>query len=400
MRSSYYYALIALACALPFTMHAATRTPTAQELAQLKAFGLGNLGVVSDNDFKLLYGSCSSDPYTTLEAMRASTGVKLRPNASGSVSNLKNGIDPVLACRLTKLFEFAKQNGCEFKINSAFRDERDQARACTNVCGNPSGCSKGCAPPGGSCHQYGLAIDVSGSGNCVTWLRKVSPQFELHFPYSGQHIQCKEHRVASCSRSTTSCNGSVQITSDPQNLSGPNASSAPLGLDSIFRNMIGQQQQPAPLSSPVSSAQQQNISSAFSPTPTTNSIPTFINTSMQQPTQGTSTIDLLQSIAAGEATSTGTSTPLFTAPSIAPQDVTQLTPPSPPQTTQLTQGVIHSPAPPSGAFTSNDLAVSGFARSQSSSELFIALEGMRQQLLSALAYLKPFGGLISTDVHE
>lgn len=399
MARRYLVACLLLLSALPFTLHANTRTPTAAELEQLKRFGLGNLGMVSDKDLKLLYGSCPSDPYTMLENMRTGTNVRLRPSASGqgSVSTLTSGIDPVLACRLTKLFEFAQQNGCSFRINSAYRNEQDQARACTNVCGNPSGCAKGCAPPGGSCHQYGLAIDVTGSQQCLLWLRRVSPQFELHFPYSGNHLQCKEHKVASCNRSTPSCNGSIQITADPRNLSGPNASSAPLGLDSIFRNALGQQ--PPPLSTPLNAAQQNSLNSAFSPTGTPSPSLSFVNTT----TEGGSVADTLQGLISGTTTGTTTSVSGGVAVTINTADVAYLTPPITTQNQAAQTGTNYVVTPNTGSsqtFISPDLAHSYAPQGTDKTVLQRALSDMRAQLASALVFLQPFGGLGLGDVHE
>lgn len=376
---------------------AQARTPTQAELEQLKRFGLGNLGVVSDNDFKLLYGGCPSDPYSVLEAMRTGTNTRLRPDASGqtSVSTLKSGIDPVLACRLTKLFEFGRQNGCSFQINSAFRDEADQARACTNVCGNPRGCAKGCAPPGDSCHQYGLAIDVTGSQQCLLWLRRVSPQFELHFPYNGNHIQCKEHKVASCSRSTPSCNGSVQITTDPRNLSGPNASSAPLGLDAVFRNALGQQS-PPPLSAPLNTTQQNSLNSAFSPVGTPSGSLSFVNTGTSG---GTSVADTLQNMLTQPTTTATPSTPGPVPVTISTTDVAYLTPPPAPPSTQTPQPYVPTPGIGSSqTFTSPDLALPPLSHNQSTVQA--ALNEMRAQLASVLTLLQPFGGLGLGEVHE
>ncbi len=66
--------------------------------------------------------------------------------------------------------------------------------------------------------------------SCAGFLRdlvKKSPQFQLHFPYYGPHIQCSEHRVASCSPSTPPCKGGGPIADPGQ----ANASSQP-GSDS------------------------------------------------------------------------------------------------------------------------------------------------------------------------
>lgn len=125
-----------------------------------------------------------------------------------------------LACRLTKFFKAVEEKGCSVKIISGYRSAGTQARTCASICGNPNGCSGSCGRPGTSCHQYGLAVDVSGP--CIGWMRMAAPQFRLVFPYKGQHIQCAEHNVAYCGHGKwKACDGSLPINPDLSGLPAP-----------------------------------------------------------------------------------------------------------------------------------------------------------------------------------
>ena len=46
-------------------------------------------------------------------------------------------------------------------VVQSYRSCREQAQACTNICGNPEGCPGTCARPGSSYHQLGAAIDIT-----------------------------------------------------------------------------------------------------------------------------------------------------------------------------------------------------------------------------------------------
>lgn len=149
-------------------------------------------------------------------------------NVNGNVID----INPTLACRLAKYLEAVKNMGCNPKISSGYRSVSAQKRACTNVCGDPNGCTKaqghdgGCAPPGSSCHQYGAAVDVSGASKgkgCERADGAFAAQYGLIFGYSGNpsipadnrgsgknHFQCIENRTSgasSCAPPNKICGG-------------------------------------------------------------------------------------------------------------------------------------------------------------------------------------------------
>ncbi len=188
------------------------------------AKGLPANTCVDDSISSYLNGGCGSNPYDMLQSGGFIGGGQVRPVSSGSSGSadpaLRQGIDPALACRLFKFFEATKAKGCTVKIISAYRSAQQQE----DMCGTGR---SGCAAAGRSCHQYGLAVDVQTS--CIGWMRAAAPQFQLVFPYYGQHIQCAEHPVAACSTNTKPCNGGVKITPDLSRI--PNPSQIP---DSYF----------------------------------------------------------------------------------------------------------------------------------------------------------------------
>ena len=113
---------------------------------------------------------------------------QIRPVFVGDQRIWKDGLDPEFACRLYKLIK----DHPEIKIISAYRSVATQ----TKLCG-PAGKKHGCAPPGTSCHQYGLAVDTAHKYSRDK-MTKLLFQYKLHLPYSSiGHIQCVEHQRAS-----------------------------------------------------------------------------------------------------------------------------------------------------------------------------------------------------------
>ena len=186
------------------------------------------------------YGGCDSNPFPYLETHHGGdrSNSFVTPTEDG-----KRGIDTALACRLKKLLEFADSKGCRLTITSAMRP--------TQKC-NPTGGA--CASQGNSCHQYGRAVDLGGSSQCLAWLTSVigrqnprSP-FKLHVAYlenaNYRHIQCTEHLVANASAAggcRSACTGGISI--DPEDLSnirGP-GSTPSSGIADRFRNMLNPQ---------------------------------------------------------------------------------------------------------------------------------------------------------------
>lgn len=234
----------------------------------------------------LLNGGCDTNPYPELEKYKNGGNVEITPSGGpgNGTSDLRNGINPALACRLLKFFQYAQQTkGCVFKINSAYRSAQLQRQLCGNGRQN-------CAPPGTSCHQYGLAVDVTSSSQCMSWATSFlgiqnpgSPgaqQFKLHFPVRTDlvHIQCIENMVGGCSASTKPCDGSVRITPD---LTFTPTTGLP--FDQSLRQALGVPPPPppppaqsavTPISQPTQSTQSQTGTTATPPSiDTLNSTP-------------------------------------------------------------------------------------------------------------------------------
>lgn len=232
-----------------------------------------------------LNGGCDFNPYPILQQFNS--GAQIAPSSGGG-TELKDGINPALACRLAQFFKYAQTQGCTYKISSAYRSAAKQASVCQSICGNPGGCtgSAKCGAPGGSCHQYGLAVDIDSSAQCMSWAQKTlgvgSPgtagqQFKIFFPMPSDtvHVQCTENRVGNCSPSTQPCDGSVRINPDLSGIPRPGSS---LPFDQQARQALGMQPSPPPPSSPPATPSQQTP--ATSPTATTQ---TQTNTTSQTP---------------------------------------------------------------------------------------------------------------------
>ncbi len=131
----------------------------------------------------------SCDPeeaYNFLQSRFPKTQIK--PVFVGEQRIWKDGLDPEFACRLYRLIK----DHPEIKIISAYRSVATQAKLC-----GPRGKKHGCAPPGTSCHQYGLAVDTTHRYSYSKMQSLLLP-YKLHLAYSARgHIQCIEHQRAS-----------------------------------------------------------------------------------------------------------------------------------------------------------------------------------------------------------
>lgn len=362
---------------------AAIRDVTPAEADQLKLFGI-NSTKIDDSVFLILNGGCDVNPYQVLlTKYRGGGGIQIVPQAgSNDGKNLRGGINPSLACRLVKFFEYAEKQGCRnIKITSAYRSAQQQE----DMCGAGS---TGCAPPGRSCHQYGLAVDISSS--CTGWMRSYlgtknpgtagAKQFKLHFPYSGDHIQCIENTTASCGPSTQGCDGTSSITPD---LNYVQRASPTAQLANAFRQALGQPTlPPQPQLPPQPLGQQQSPLNAFG-----EPSATLLATSSTLITTASSSVaDRLEALAFGvtaTATQGATSVPLVITGDSAAQ-ITSSQQQSGQSTTSFAGG-----SPIQQTFTSQDLGVLPTA-SQPNTRLLQVLATLRQALVALLQYLRPF----------
>lgn len=360
-------------------------------------------------DIAILHGGCEFNPYPILEERyKASRNVQITPRVDSDSPSLRQGISPSLACRLVKFFQYAeKERGCRLSIISAYRSAQQQA----DMCGNGRA---GCAAAGRSCHQYGLAVDIGGSDSCVAWARSVlgdvkknsragAQEFKLHFPYSGDHIQCAENAAAACNPGTRQCDGSSRIIPELAH-SAPSPSAAfSESLRQWFSPPQATPAQPAIPSQPVQ--QSQNPLNAFNESTSTGEfggVSSQLNTGTMS-TGSSTAADRLEELAFGpkpatSTTSTATSVPLV----VSGSNAAVLTGTQQASTTAVipTQGVI---SPSQTTFTSGDLSwQDGTVSSAPVSGVQAILITIRSALTRMLQYLVPFSarGDLQLEGHD
>ena len=416
---------------------AAAMILTAYAFAGVAAAGLppSIVSLLTEEDKRLVFGGCGYDPYGALRPYIQ--GGNVIPVMRGN--ELADGIDPALACRLSKFLEAANRI-CPTRIVSGYRSFEHQR----NLCG-PSG-KTGCSAPGRSCHQYGLAVDLSS--DCNGRLRQLAPQYQLHFPYQGVHVQCIEHRTAGRSSCTGPCVGGLPISTDAVR---PSSSSPISSLLERVRESLGLEGAPrqgeqnctlpdglvVPCSAIQNPGAQSNVQTfASSPTPTqqlpsaqqpgqylqpaqqpqspaSDASPAPIpisrslsfgaeQTSATQSAEGEplSVLDRLRLYAGLQTpTSTATSVPVVVVVRREDAAVLQSTSVTFATTSLLTEN-FYAFTPPvnQGTFVSPDLS-GGFSStfSQGASSYWNVLENMRQILLRVLDYLRPFGRPLEAD---
>jgi hypothetical protein len=448
MHSRAFFALLLVFFGLYLGLPQTSEALTAAESAALRAMGINpdNASLV-----RQLSGGCDSNPYQQLEQYK-SGNVQITPQAGAQGgSATQGGINSVLACRLLKFFQYAQQNrGCQFRIISAYRSAQHQQSICG--AGRP-----GCAPPGTSCHQYGLAVDISASAQCMSWARQFlgqrsatpgAQQFKLHFPYSGPHLQCSENAVAACNASTRGCDGSGNTvspgppgTQPPPGTGQRPPTSGPLGgLGSMFQPPPPQQcppgtmmmngscmpQQQAMTNNPYNYLQPQstetssplltssstnlntntNYNSNFD-TGYLNSASSLLNESSTGSTDSgttTSIADLLNSLAYGTPSTSATQTASGT-PTVLNSSLTNEVTLSGQQyhnAPTATSTYVLNPVPHQ-TFVSQDLSrTPPVNQYTSTASTFSILENLRKILLTVMQLLQPFGGTVpnTADTHE
>lgn len=217
--------IIGLAYFTTSRAEAVTPTPDARSILSATGEALG--------------ASCNAAQAYAFLKTRVSGSANLVPQLTGSSDgSAKGGIDPELACRLQKFL----QARSDIRIISGYRSAAYQESLCRRLCGARS-CPGRCAPPGGSCHQYGLAVDVNKNDRST---RAQARQYKLHYPYSKGHIQCIEHKTAGRSSCNFPCaKDGVQITGGdytpsadtPLTPPGSNSLSSPGGLDNLLNSL-------------------------------------------------------------------------------------------------------------------------------------------------------------------
>lgn len=350
---------------------------------------------------------CDYDPYQKLISMGiVRSGVQIEPK------NRQGGIDVSLACRLTKLFEAA---GKCAQITSGYRSPELQKSMC--------GAGRvGCAPAGGSCHQYGLAVDISGP--CLEKMAQLAPKFQLvriNIPKDPYHFQCAEHphpgrspqgeRGAGCS---TPCNGGIAITGvgpgNPPSSPFTNALRDALGLDKqptpqqaapTPQQALPQQQQPTQYFPSSGTGQQTPTSGTSGQSPVSALSPAsqqYLGVTQSDTQPQVSIADQLLQMAYGTTSTqqpqnTGTTVPVH----LTSNDIgTVQSNPTPVMQvgTQPTQKVPVGSLQPGQTFTSPDLGYAPSVPQTYPTEptgVFRVLETMKSVLLRMLEILRPMG---------
>lgn len=381
--------------------------------------------LTTDKDRAIAFGGCDSDPYKALE--KFNKGAQLRPVQSGN--SFRNGIDSALACRVSKMLQFAEQQGCRATIGSkgGYRSPDLQR----NMCG---GGSTGCAAAGTSCHQYGLAVDISAP--CLGWLKQIAPRFHLvKPPISGDpyHFQCEEHPRGSRRSCTGPCNGGLAITPDLSNVPpmsyGPGYSPSS-GLANAMRNFLNPQPSPGPSTPSQALPQSQQFLQQAPPLGSQNTTPytpgtcapqfyckddiyyyrsstcvdqvyqkcpagcsSSSNTCASTSTSETlSAFDQIGLIAEPTTTDVGAVSDLLFELTIGGEDIATLQDETT-QTRSLPPDNSYGAAPPISqqTFVSGDLRYSQAEYQPQLSALQRTLATMKDTLLRVLAYLRPFG---------
>ncbi len=168
---------------------------TPEERTGLLAMGalIPSSGMFCDKDKALLYGGCETNPYPYLQT-KDKTG---RPDTV-------SGLNSDFACRLSKFLKAADAAGQNITIASGYRSVELQKQLYDKyiACGK---CGAPVAPPGSSKHNFGLAVDLSFSGQrgptntslCMSsipacnWAHTNFAQFNLRYPmeYEPWHIE-------------------------------------------------------------------------------------------------------------------------------------------------------------------------------------------------------------------
>ncbi len=266
-----------------------------------------------------------------------------------------------------------------------------------------SGASK--AGPCQSYHNYGLAADFNQNRNLLPWmhanagrhgLKTITPVDDWD-PGHFQDANGISGQCGACANDTG--NGTVPDTGAP--------GSGPKSLSDQIRQALGQQppppppQQQPPQSQPTtpSTQQQTPVSNLLSIPTSTSAVSTNIN--VNQNTNATSTLDLIEEFLnpVSDSITIGTAVDIDLNPDT--RDAISLNGKKPTSTLNATGTLaIYQTLSVPQTFTSNDLAnnpVSGYFSGENTF-IWKILETMKNTLLLALSYLRPFGGFTQTQV--
>jgi hypothetical protein len=133
-----------------------------------------------------------SVPSLTKASYGHSVGNLIRKDDGGSVSNTQ-GLTADFSQRLTQMILDAKAQGIDLGVGSGYRSYEKQKRLWEQALkkyGSPEKARKWVAPPGGSFHNKGLAVDLNANGQflgkdanskATEWAHANAKKYGLHF---------------------------------------------------------------------------------------------------------------------------------------------------------------------------------------------------------------------------
>ncbi len=332
------------------------------------------------------------DPDVGQAAGDAKDWLRQRATKSSNISCL----DSEFAQKLKKFME-AVPGGPPIII-SAYRPPGAQVALVS------SGASR--AGPCESYHNYGLAADFST--NQIGWMRANSRQFGINIigAWDPNHFQDARGIFGQCG----ACSGGVGGLLPDQG--GGDAPFSPISnaLRNFFNPPPPPPPPPPPIQQPLPRAEQQTLQSAFqfatptSPSNLPTSVSSQINTNQNTNNSGsgTSTFDLIDQYANPVRGSIDIGTIVSIALNPNTSDIAMLQG-TRPDSSVYTSGTITSIQPTNApqTFTSGDLANSYAPPNVSAQNSFLLniLNTMKNTLLRALNYLKPFGGNVPSQMY-
>lgn len=284
---------------------------TESDLAAMKAAGIPNPQVGECwNPNSQYTGQATAQAKQDLSGMVCNSGV-----------NIQN-LDANFAVCADKFMKALRQVNPGACVESGYRNNSDQLKACLQICG-ASSCPGKCAAPGLSFHQKGLAIDVSHiSNNQQAWQIAISSTGGGVANPSGLHSSDPDHFQATgsaCSGAPVPASDTTDVYTGTQTGPTPTPAAAPQATQPATpvpaQQPVQQPVQPAqtaqqttpatptvtptsPLTTTATSAAASALSSLFQTTPiamfsTATSAAQAINimTNLNSATSGTSSVD-------------------------------------------------------------------------------------------------------------
>ena len=326
----------------------------------------------------------------------------LRGGKCGPYTTNAAGLDPKFAICAARFLKDARAKDSNIYIASMYRSSAHQAYLCSGRCGVVNG---PCAPAGSSKHQSGLAIDISNGQYILPgWIQAMGRGYGVQFPVRNDSGHMEPISGSNCADANFKPSDTVGNLTTGGSLS-----------DQIRRSLGMQQQPPPPPPQPIAEPQptlppQSTPSNQTNTTPSplspevpritpisdiiNNNTNTNTNTNGKATSSATSSYDLLDEYRDLISDSIDIGKPVDISLNPDTKDAASLGGRRPTSTLNASGTLASQTLSVPQTFTSNDLAnspVSGYIVGQNTFVLQV-LDAMKNALLVALNYLKPFGG--------